>query len=285
VWVELDEHAFARTAGAVDGGSRDSFQVKGSLACDWPGLIGTMGSGVIVRVNPTAGGELRVIDATDTRLRALRGARTHKQLVGLYRMMFGFGREVMEADGALRSLQRSRWERFAGRPCHIQPVEPPASVAGIRPAELLIAPPLDTGEEALLCTLGNAEASTERSEVACWARNPSDAFIRSFAQFSYWSRVNGDGPQQNILVSDHRGRVPDAQDKSAWLVCRPFFLDEGELSLACREDFTVSVLAAIPVSSDESIFAAIRGPAELIRRFEWDRTDIFDLDRPSVIEA
>jgi hypothetical protein len=168
------------------------------------------------------------------------------------------------------------------RQVFLKPVEPPARFAGIEPAAIVFQPPVDTGAEALLGTVGMAEAmaGNERIELVSWACDPSEEFQKSFGELAYWSRESRPALRDGVIIVEEGG-VP-ATDMTAWLICEPWWRDNGMPRIRI-EDTIIDLLAAVPIARDEQRFAERRGPQALVSRLSSSSLNIFDLGRESCL--
>ena len=277
VWAEVDDGAMLALSQAAETGA--SARVTGRLACEWPGFPGSLGSQVTVQSAPA--GELpRIVGARDHRLRALKGALSHEHYMLIYRALFGGSAPVTDADLSLRAVTAAAWRDLAGRPTFTREIAPPAALAGIQPARLVIAPPLDTGATALIATVGIAEAAGERAvELAAWVRDPGAGFVDSFGEFCYLSRQMP-APEDGAVMRE-QPHIPDCENMVAWMFCRPWWADTPPVTHAGRE---VTLLAAVPIRERELEFAQGYGPRELAGRLELYDVDVADMHRDSVVD-
>lgn len=282
VWAELTEVQFGAYVGFT-GGKRTNFEAFASLACDWPGFAGSVGSPILV----AAGGDdprPRIKHIADLRVQEVgrRGQLCHDEYAALYRKSFGGPSEVVGADGALREAIIAALHGWVDSPVFVKPVEPPARFAGIEPAAVVLSPPADTGAQALLGTVGISEAMPgDGVELMVWARDPTDEFQRAVGDFCYWSRQSKQPLREGTVVTESLV-VPSTNDMTAWLVCEPWWL-EHPLPAAYGSGKRVDFLSAVPISRNEQRFAERRGTRELADLLERRDVDISDLRRDSAV--
>lgn len=273
VWVEVDEGLVLAMSGAVAGG--EPVTGPGSLACDWPAFPGSLGAQVTIEAAP--GQQFpRVVACSDHRLRAVCGKLSHDHYAMIYRRLFGGPNVIADADLTLRAAVAARWREVAGQAAFTREITPPAGFAGMTPAKLIIAPPVDTGGRAFMATIGNAEALTQAgAELCAWAHDPGDGFINSFGEFCYWSRQTQAVPAAGRIIPEHRP-IPDTDGMCAWLICEPWWTT---LPAATYPGRHVELLAAVPIHRQELVFAAQVGSGELLSRLELYDVDVADLER------
>jgi hypothetical protein len=280
-WIECDARYRDKLTTAREG-KGEAWYGNGWLAADVPGFPGSIGSSVYFSVTPgQITPRLRRVD--DTRIAGL-GRLNHEQLIGLYRQVWGNRDSVVDADLVLRGLVYQAWSDRIGREIYRQPIAPPPPVSGIVPAELLIAPPRDTGDEAALATLGCAEAARtpeHAAELITWVRDPGPEFIRSFAEFCYLTRMSRPRLAHGAVISE-RVAIPQSNEMSSWLLARPWWEGETWSEIPYQQQ-TIQLLAAIPLCPAEKAFAERRGSRELLRALEAANADFADLQRPSCL--
>lgn len=284
VWAELQAEQFAHVLDVLKG-ERKHFDGYAHLACEWPGFPGSVGSPVYLKLDAEAGARPRVIHCVDRRIAEIGRRRRleHEDYVKLYRRVWGGPEDVVDADIRIRQAVIDTLHELAGhRQVFLKPVEPPARFAGIEPAAILFQPPFDTGTEALLGTVGIAEAmpGESRVELVSWVCDPSDEFQRSFGELAYWSRSSRNILRSGVLIVEEGG-VASSDDKTAWLVCEPWWRER--LPEIHVEDARIELLAAVPISREEQSFAERKGPRELVGLMQSSDVDIFDLKRKSAL--
>jgi hypothetical protein len=282
VWLEVDQR-YADRVGSVLAGERSGIDGSGVLACDIPGFAGTMGARGLFRIE-SGWSRPRLLSVHDARIRRLHGYGGHEGLVELYRRCWSEGASIYVAPAhlALRATVGNAWRALIDRPTFRSPIEPPPRLAGIHPAELIIAPPIDTGGLLCAATLGNAEANPKQAvELSVFAYDPSDAFLRCFAEFCYWSRGTSTPLRYGTIVADQH--IPDGE-MEGWLLCWPWWIsDEWKRAEVYYADVRVQLLTAIPVYSDEIAYARRRGIRALRHHLEESGLDVADLKRASAI--
>jgi hypothetical protein len=283
VWVEIEGRQMARTSDAFD--ERRSIRVQGTLACDIPGFPGTMNSKVTVQVNGPSE-RFQLTHCSDQRLNASSSLRlTHRELGNLYRRMWGRHHPYVDAPPEMRAAIKRFWSEFVGREVFYNAVEPPPFLAGIEPGLVGVVPPLDTGDVATVVTVGNSDVvqDSRSAEFICWARDPGQEFIGSFAEFAYWSRQAQRPPQPGDLVTEERG-IPGtgSDEKNAWFICEPYWPDAPQLPATYAAGQTVQTLLAVPLTAEESRFYQLAGADALLEQLAACGAP-FELDRPSCV--
>jgi hypothetical protein len=285
VWAELDAQQFGHFLEAKKG-KRRYLQAHAHLACEWPGFPGSVGAPIYVEWDAEHYSMPSVIHCVDRRISEVgrRGGFEHEDYVKLYRQVWGGPRDIANADERLRLAVIDALHELADRrQIFLKPVEPPARFAGIEPAAIVFQPPVDTGSEALLGTVGIAEAmaGNERIELVSWAQDPSEEFQKSFGDLAYWSRAPHPSLRDGVIIVEEGG-VPAAHDMSGWLICSPWWR-ERDLPRVRVEDTIIDLLACVPISRNEQRFAEKRGPQALISKMASSDVNIFDLQRPSCL--
>jgi len=278
-WVEIDKDIFDELVD-ISEGQLNHLRAAATLACDIPGFPGSLGAKVMIEriygVSATM-----IISCADGRIGSIPGDLGHDDMAALYRCIWGNEDEVAEADPELRKRVGYALQEFIDRPTYRKKMTPPAGLAGIEATDVIIAPPLDTGEEAILATVGcsdTAVATGSPVELIAWVRNPSDGFIRSFADFGYLSRLN-DNPIRTGMIVPENPSIPDTDDRMAgWLLWSSDRLKKV-VGIKDTEGRTVQLLEAIPLYEIEMVFAQAFGSDTLMRHLEESETDLSDLTR------
>jgi hypothetical protein len=283
VWLEVDNR-YSNRVGAVMRGESISTDGNGILACDIPGFAGSMGARAIFRIER---GQARpcLLDCNDTRIKKMHGYGGHAGLVELYRRCWseGLSTDVVGAHPQLRATVGNAWRELIDRPTFRRPIEPPPRIAGIQPAELIIAPPLDTGGVVCAATLGNAEANPRHAvELSVFAYDPSDAFLRCFSEFCYWSRGTSRPLRYGSILIDNI--IPDCNEMKGWLLCYPWWIggDWEQAEVYC-ENVRVRLMTAVPVHPQEITYSHQHGTRALMHLFELADTDVANLHRESAV--
>jgi hypothetical protein len=277
VWVEVDAAVLMALSAAIDAG--DPVRADARLACDWPAFPGSIGSQV--SVSSQSGSPLpRIVACSDNRISRLSGNLSHDHYTVLYRLTFGGPGNVVDAEPHLRALTARAWREVAGRELFTRDIAPPPGLAGIQPAQLVWAPPRDTGRRAFMGTVGIAEATPDhRVELAAWVRDPGEKFMASFGDFCYWTRQT-QGPPRHATVVPEQPQIPDSDGMAAWLFCEPWWVEAPSVSVG---ETTVDLLAAVPIHEQELMFARTAGAQDLIGRLELYDVDVSDLRRESCV--
>lgn len=277
VWVEVAAPVLMALSGAIDAG--DPVSAEATLACDWPAFPGSIGSHV--RVQTQRGRPLpRITFCSDNRISRLSGQLSHDHYTVLYRLTFGGPGNVVDAEPHLRAVTAEAWRQIAGRDLFTREIAPPPGLAGIQPAQVVWAPPRDTGRRAFMGTIGIAEATPDhRVELAAWVRDPGDAFMASFGDFCYWTRQTQGAPRPGTVIPE-QPHIPDSDGMAAWLFCEPWWVDAPTVTVG---DSTVALLAAVPIHEQELTYARNAGAEDLIGRLELFDVDVSDLRRQSCV--
>lgn len=282
VWVELDAQQFGFFLD-VRRGRRSHLEAHAHLACEWPGFPGSLGAPVYLEWHGE--GLPRILHCVDRRISEVgrrKGTFGHDDYVRLYRQVWGGPLEIAEANASLRQAVIETLHQLAGRrQVFLRPVEPPARFAGIEPAAIVFQPPLDTGSEALLGTVGIAEAMEKnpRVELVSWVCDPTEEFQRSFGELAYWSRDRRPDLRDGVIIVEEGG-VPATDSMSAWLVCEPWW--RGLPRVESGDD-VVDLLTAVPIAREEQRFAERKGPQALLSRLADSSINPFDLGRVSAV--
>jgi hypothetical protein len=270
IWVEIPRRYLKRDTDWV---------AEGILAEDVPGFPGSIGS--VTTVEYTDGNALvRMIE--DERIVALGNHPSHDKMARLYRAVWGNFDDVIGAEFPLRRRLAEAWRERIGRPTYRSPATPPPGLAGIEAAEIIIAPPLDTGGEVLLGTIGCAEALSPaytKTELFTSACDPNPEFIKSFAEFCYLSRINERAFQHGTIIPE-REKIMGTEDMNAWLLMNPSWLDENIEDML---DEDVIILSAVPLHYEEMQYAHDRGPGKLVEELQESGANFADLDRNPVV--
>jgi hypothetical protein len=282
VWLEITEDEVARIK-AVIRGERRSFSGLAPAASDFPGFPGLAGAGCRYRIR--SGQEIpEMVSCTDRRVADIPEELDHDGYSALYRRIWGNEDPLPEINFLARHQVRSDWSDWLGRKSYSRLVAPPPRLAGIDPAEVLVAPPVDTNEPALLVTVGCCDvpgADNRLYEMICTIRNPSEEFITCFGEFSYISRMNPDRIGPGAVVPE-RSSVPDSDEEMvAWLLTWPWWEEEPPETEVLGE--RINYLVAIPLYSVEAAYATFRGVDELIRAFITQDPDLASLERGPVV--
>lgn len=281
LWVEVEEDVVTNMLNYRAGRS-DWFAATGTLACDWPGFPGAIGARVTIETDESAGTP-RISWVSDERLRLLsRQNLSHEAFVVLYRRAWGGAGVVAKADHSLRRATIEALRELGERPVFLHEITPPGKIAGIEPAAVGVLAPRDTGDEAILATIGNAEAQVgpELFELLAFARNPTQGFRSSFAEFCYWTRLSNLELTPGTIVRERR-IVPGCQEMSAWLIYAPWEirgLSEPVVELGAR---SLRFHAAAPITNEEEAYAEARGGVELAAHLTSLAVDLSDLSRSS----
>lgn len=278
-WVECDARTADRLANSPGSSGLDSFVGEGVLASDLSFFSGSVGSAVAIG----AGEGLPIIHRVgDDRVQALPNRPSHDELVAIYRRGWGNADPVAEADPEFRYALNAALQEELGRPCYRQPVEPPAPLAGITPAELLVSPPFDVGEEAVMATIGCAEVFGKQppTELIGLVRNPSPDFVKSFSEFCYLSRLNRNLIGHGLIVPEYT-KIPDTSRMTSWLLVNPSsvrhsIFQNDSLVVKGRE---VQILTAIPLYPEEQSFGQQEGVEALLDNLAAEDIDLTDLHR------
>jgi len=287
VWVEIpaDNAALLLVTGPQGVASAG----EGHLASELPGFPGLIGSPCAWEL-PAGANELVIRWCADERIDQLPEHPDHDQLAGIYRMLWGNPGPVVPDDPELRAAVISHWHETLERPLYRKPIEPPPMLSGYRAPELAVGPPLDTGGDAVLATIGCSEQpgpAGERVEIVGWADDPSEEFIRSFSEFCFISRLS-DEPLGHGRVVPERRVIPGTEGMHGWLLVDPPLLGEerhervGEVIPSPSGE--VKVLAAIPLHPAEMALAAGMGPKALFDLFERTGHDPLDLAREPALK-
>lgn len=282
-WVECDARTAARLASQDTPPGLNTFVGQGVLASDIAFFSGSIGATVAI----IPGEELPLIHRVeDRRVISLPSRPSHDQLVALYRRSWGNQDPVVDSNPAFRSKLNTALQQMFSRPCYREPVEPPAPLAGINPAEVLVAPPFDVGEEVSMATIGCSEVfySGAPTELVSTVRNPSPEFVKSFSEFCYLSRLNSTLVDHGLIIPE-RTKIPDTPRMSSWLLLRPSAFQDviGDTLEVDNEE--VRLLAAIPIYPEEEFHANQAGSESLIERLISFDLDLADLSRPNSCQS
>jgi hypothetical protein len=266
-WIEVDEAIYR------DYLNETLTSCQGRLAADIAGFPGSIGA----EVECSKGSELEILKCADKRLSALPRSPDHQDYVRLYRQAWGNTETPEPANHELRQVIVDYWQTSLKRKGHRHQIEPPPFLAGIDPAQVMILPPLDTGEKALLSTIGCAEAPMHgtRLEVVSSVYDPSSNFINSFGEFAYLSRVKHEAPSPEMIITEKEA-IPGTKEMSAWLL-----RDSSRPGPSYRNQ-QIKLLKAAPLTVDETAFAAQFGGRELIEALDTAKADLSDLGRNSI---
>ena len=283
-WVECDERTALRLSSSVAPAGLDNFVGEGVLASDLGSFAGSIGAGVAISAGETLPVIRRVLD---DRILALPPRPSHEDLIDIYRQTWGNSRPVVDADPVFRLALNRELQKSFSRPCYRRPVEPPASLSGISPAEILVAPPFDVDEKAFMATIGCGEVSGVGmpTEMVTSAYNPSPEFVHSFAEFCYLSRLNSTILARGLVVPE-RQTIPGTSRMSSWILMEPSSADNSLIQdTLVVEDREVQILAAVPLYPEENFFAQREGVAALFDRLDRSEASLADLSRPSSVSG
>lgn len=288
VWLEIPGDSAAILLVTSPQGMATAGQ--GQLASDLPGFPGISGAPCSWEL-PVGSDELVIRWCADERILSLPKRPNHDQLAALYRRLWGNPNPITPDDPQLRAAVIAHWHEALGRPLYRQPVEPPPMLAGYRAPELAIGPPLDTGGDAVMATIGCAEEPNPdggRVEIVAWAADPSEKFIESFSEFCFLSRLSSE-PLAHGRVVPERRVIPGTEGMHGWVLLDPALLGGPERELVAGpirspEGEEVQVLAAVPLYAPEIALAVGMGPRELLELFERHDVDPLDLKRESVLK-
>lgn len=279
LWVELTPAQAGRIRSAINAGRRASLHAF--LACSWPGFPGA--TGVRVRVQLEADGDAWIDHVADDRITAAGQdpSRRHHDLARLYRLGFGGPAHVAQAGFRgfhLRGETLDTLERFADRHGYRQQVPVPMHLTGLElPCEVCVFPPLDTDGEAILATLGNAEAGRrgQETELIALLRDPSEELVAAFSMLAYWSRYKPQPLQVGRMVRMPAG-IEGAGGMRAWVLCEPpWWVAEGwpEAELTGEP---VRFLYALPITAEEMDLLHHFGVERLLANLEETEADPLD---------
>ena len=287
VWVETAYHLGDDWIRFADL-QLERFSASGTLACDVPGFPGTLGS--IVTLEAAKDDAVPHITwCSDMRVLMIGRADGfgHDDLVRLYRRLWGGTGETapdnpLLREAALRAIEQHNGHFFA------KPIEALGRYAGIKPPQILVRPPLDTGGEARLATIGIAEGmrGPRKVELVTATRNGGPAFEKSFGEFCFWSRREQNPPlDAGLIIPENQGAIPEHPNMAAWLILEDFETGEGPLCPPPSEvgQAVIDYLAAIPITREEFAFAHQRGVPELVAKLEASEADVADLGRDSCV--
>jgi hypothetical protein len=282
VWLEISE-SDVRNIRAVIRGERRSFSSAAPSGCDFPGFPGAAGS--LCRYRIRSGQEIpEMTSCSDSRISEIPDVLDHQGYAALYRRIWGNEDPLPEVNYLARHQVRSDWQEWLERRTYSRLVAPPPRLAGMEPAEVLVAPPVDTNEPALLVTVGCSDVPGDNNryyEMSCQIRNPSEDFIRCFGEFSYISRMNPSRIGPGAVVPE-RTSIPDTDEEMvAWLLAWPWWEPSSPETRVLGD--SISYLTAIPLYSVEAAYAAFRGTEELLRAFIDQDPDLASLDRQPVV--
>jgi hypothetical protein len=264
-------------------GTINSINGVGKLANDLPGFFGSLGS--YAYFYKQQGSPAVVTDCLDSRIQTIPENLDHQGMVDLYRQIWGNIDMVTEANLQQRADINSYWRKLVGAPVYRQPVMPPPMLSGIKPTEILVAPPQDTNDEVFLATIGCSETLDDHKvEIIAFARNPSEEFIQSFSEFSYLSRINHDPVESGMMIRE-RFSVPDSdQQMHGWLLQSPSWrYPKEKLAFKDKQGQEIHVLEAIPLHGFEIMFAETFGIEALLDHLQDDDVDLADLKRPPAV--
>lgn len=274
VWLETEER-YALRASTLLAGEKGALEASGILACDIPAFLGSAGARASVRLDEDLDC-LRLKYCSDRRLRDFRGYGGHDGFVRLYRRMWGGSGDVVSAHLELRASCADAWREAIGRPSFRQVVEPPPPFAGIRPAELLIAPPEDTGGTLIAATLGNAEANPyEATEISIEVRDPANVFLDSFGELCYWSRTTSRALRPGQILNEAMGAIAGTNGMTGWLLV-------DTKAKAVMGEVSVRLLLAQPLHTQEIAYARRYGYKALLEVLEDEGTDLKNLGREAL---
>lgn len=277
-WIEIDALTADRVIDAISGWG-EAVEAQGRLAVDLPGFPGSLGTEATFQV--FTGDAVELIGCDDARMLAIPPALDHDQMASFYRLIWGNANPVPDADLSLRGAVKSHWHEHLEHPFYPQSVTPPPQLAGIRPPELLVCPPLDTDEPAMLATVGCSEhpdSQGELVELVTEIRNPSEEYIDLFSIFTWFSRT-GRGPFCHGAAMVPEAELPGNSDMVGWLLRDPQCLTDAACSIH-HQGSTVRVLEAVPIDKYELVFLQAEGSSALASMLEL--VDTTDLHRPSV---
>lgn len=279
VWLEIPEE-MASSVYDLRSGSRSRLSGMASLACDVPGFPGTIGAPSRFRIRNSEG-VAEIVTIADQRVLSLPEDPSHDEVLELYRQMWGAEEDKRTPDASGRERFFSWWEGILGRTVHRKTVPPPPRFSGMEPGEMLFSPPMDTGGIAVMATLGCSDLpESDKKEIACWARNPSESFLEIFSEFVYITRMNKKPLRSGYIVPE-RDTIPET-GFSGWLLSEPWWIRDNMFLPPSEEGPSVEVLGAMPLYPVEMAFAAMFGPDRLIEALQEANIDPTDLERDAV---
>lgn len=278
IWIEINDAQIDAVRTVRDKQRR---QVSGlaQIACELPGFVGSIGSPCRFRLR-AGQHEATIVAVSDRRISDIAEDSSHDQLAELYRLVWGNPDPLVSPQESLRDAARAGWQQMIGRACYVNPVDPPPALAGSPEVELLVSPPLDTGEPAFLATIGAAEAVAAGSdliEIGAWIRNPSADVIRCFSEFSYLTRSHSWESFAGRLLME-QDTIPDTDEALvAWFLTEPWWTDQA---VATADDGrTIKLVVAIPLHAEEVNYAGVFGLEALHQELQMTSEDLTDLDR------
>jgi len=271
LWVELTPAQAERIRAARDAGRRASLHAP--LACTWPGFPGS--TGARARVQLEADGDARIDHVADDRIMAAGQdpISRHRDLARLYRIGFGGPGHVAQAGFRgfhLRGECFDALEGFAGRNGYREQVPVPVHLTGLElPAERAVFPPRDTGGEAILATLGNAEACRpgRRVELVALLRDPTEPLVEAFSMLTYWGRYAKEPLDVGRMLRMPAG-IEGAESMRAWLLCEPPMWLVERWPQAELHGEQVRFLYAVPITEDEMNTLHRYGAKQLLAELE-----------------
>lgn len=277
-WVEVGQSAASELTTMEESNEEIPVIGSGRLACDLPGFPGSLGAEVSFAYQPGES-HARIHTCGDARIADF-NTRDHKELGSLYRRAWGGSAELIPDRPELRAGIGVAWHEIVGRPIFRRELEPPAAIAGTKPLEILIAPPLDTGGEAIAASVGIVNALRRQPvELITYARNADDHYLESFGELCYLPFISNNVEfVNNDLIGQNQG-LPGVPEMIAWLICESWWLDSLPPSIEV-DGLDVKLQVAIPVRPEEVAFAAHRGPGALRQELELNAVDVTDLKRP-----
>jgi hypothetical protein len=284
LWIEIVE-SDVQGIRSVLTGERRSFSSSGTMACDVPGFPGSIGSPCRYRYRGH-GQEAQITFCADRRIDDLDEDPGHAGMAALYRRIWGNDTPVKDFDPDLQQAMVEGWGHWLGRQAYARDVGPPPQMAGMNPGKVIVAPPLDTDQPAILATIGCSDlpgAGNRHYELTCAVRNPSDDFISCFGEFAYLTRMNRTPIGPSAIVPERRG-IPDSDDMVAWLLADPWWDEPAPENVLDGKQ--IEHLIAVPIYATEMAFAAMYGPEALMRAFRDIDPDLASLNRePVVVET
>lgn len=282
LWVEISESDIAGIR-LVLLGERRSYSSTATMACDIPGFPGSVGSPCRFRLRGD-GQEAVLTSLADERISAIPEQLDHDGYAALYRLVWGNAKTIRDFNPEGQEALASSWSKWLGRQTYAREIGPPPQMAGMNPGKVVVAPPIDTNEPAVLATLGCSDlvgAGDRHYELLCSIQNPSEEFIRCFGEFAYLTRMNTALIGPSAIIPE-KGGIPDAEEMVAWLLAEPWWGEVGPDSVAGKE---IDHLVAVPIYAAELTFAAIYGPEALTRVFQDIDPDLSSLQRRPVVEV
>jgi len=260
-WMEIERPLAAEMMSNIESGHSADLTLVGQLATDIPGYPGALGASLIAEANQE--GRTVALDVVDTRLP--RGQQSKEKMYELYRYVWGNDMPLVSANDVRRNTVRDHIGRIFGRDAHCIQVQPPPPMAGLEYPEVQLLPPLDTGEEAVMVTVGCSDVESELGEafeIMAALRNPSDDLVNEFGMFTMISRLGQEALHPGAMILRHDADSPQSISGSdgmnVWYLSEPLSLPE-ELATIQSGSEQIKVLQAIPLYQSELEIAARGG--------------------------